>query len=153
MLTHDIIQPSSSPWASPIVLVKEKDGSMHFCIDYRKVNAVTRKDAYPLSRVDDALDTLASCKWFTTLDLLSGYWQLEVDATDREKTAFTTSEGLYEFTKMQFGLCNAPATFQRLMDLILAGLQWSNCLVYLDDILIIGKKISRTFRQFTAGIS
>ena len=93
---------------------------------------MTRKDAYPLPRVDDSLDTLASCKWFSTLDLLSGYWQVEVDEKDREKTAFITSEGLFEFTKMSFSLCNAPATFQRLMDLILAGLQWKNCLVYLE---------------------
>ena len=104
--------------------------------DYRKVNAVIRKDAYPLPRVDDALDALASCK---SLDLLSGYWQVEVDPRDREKTAFTTYDGLFEFMKMSFGLCNAPAAFQRLMDLVLAGLQWHNCLVYLDDILIIGK--------------
>ena len=143
MLNNNIIQPSSSPWASPVVLVRNKDGSLRFCIDYRKVNAVTRKDAYPLPRVDDILDTLSSCKWFTTLDLLSGYWQVEVDPNDREKTAFTTYDGLFEFLKMPFGLCNAPATFQRLMDLVLAGLQWSNCLVYLDDVLIIG----RTFRE------
>ena len=93
--------------------------------------------------MDDALDALASCKWFTTLDLLSGYWQVEVDPRDREKTAFTTYDGLFEFMKMPFGLCNAPATFQRLMDLVLAGLQWNNCLVYLDDILITGK----TFKE------
>ena len=139
MLDSNIITPSSSPWASPVVFVRKKDSSLRFCVHYHKVNVITRKDAYPLPRVDDILDTLACCKWFTTLDLLSGYWQVEVDVKDREKTAFTTPDGLFEFTRMPFGLCNAPATFQRLMDLVLAGLQWNNCLVYLSDILIIGK--------------
>ena len=133
-----MIRPSSSPWASPIVLVKKKDGSTRFCVDYRKVNKVTRKDAYPLPRVDDTLDTLAGAKWFSTLDLISGYWQVEMHPDDREKTAFCTLEGLFEFNVMPFGLCNGPATFQRLMDMILAGLQWSRCLVYLDDIIIFG---------------
>ena len=134
-----VIQPSKSPWASPIVLVQKKDGSWQFCIDYHKVNAVTRKDAYPLRRIDDTLDTMAGSRWFTTLDLLSGYWQVEVDEQDRAKTAFCTSEGLFEFRVMPFGLCNAPATFQCLMNLTLAGLQFSNCLVYIDDVIVLGR--------------
>ena len=85
-------------------------------MDYRKVNNVTRKDAYPLPRIDTTLDTLAGSQWFSTLDLVSGYWQVEVDETDRHKTAFFTTEGLFQFKVMPFGLCNAPATFQRLMD-------------------------------------
>ena len=139
MLGRNVIQPSNSPWASPVVLVPKKDGSLRFCVDYRRVNAVTRKDAYPLPRVDDTLDTLSGSKWFSTLDLLSGYWQVEVDPEDREKTAFCTHEGLFEFRVMPFGLCNAPATFQRLMDAVLAGLQWSSCLVYIDNLVIPGK--------------
>ena len=139
MLHRNIIQRSASPWASPIVLVKKKDGSFRFCVDYRKVNNVTKKDAYPLPHVNDTLDTLAGSEWFTTLDLLCGYWQVQMEESDREKTAFITQEGLFEFQVMPFGLSNAPATFQRLMDLILAGLQWSHCLVYLDDVIILGK--------------
>ena len=115
MQEKDIITPSKSPWASPIVLVPKKDGSVRFCFDYRKVNELTHKDAYPIPRVDDTLDTLAGSKCFSTLDLKSGYWQVEVDREHREKTAFCTHEGLFQFNVMLFGLCNALATFQRLM--------------------------------------
>lgn len=143
MLQRDLIQPSNSSWASPIVLVKKKDGSFRFCVDYRKLNSVTMKDAYPLPRVDDTLDMLSGCKWFSTLDLTSGYWQVEVAPQDRHKTAFSTPKGLFNFKVMPFGLCNAPATFQRLMNTVLAGLQWECCLVYLDDIIVVG----RTFEE------
>ena len=115
------------------------DGTSHFCVDYRKVNSVRRKDAYPLSRVDDLFDTPAGSRLFSTLDLISGYWQVEVHPGDKEKTTFCTSEGLYEFNVMPFGLCNGLATFQRLMNLLLAGVQWSSCLVYLDDLIVLGK--------------
>ena len=130
MLSRDIIQPSTSPWVSPIVLVKKKDGTTRFCIDYKKLNSVTCRDAYPLPRIDDR---------GSILDLLSGYWQVEVAEGDREKAAFKTHEGLFEFKVLPFGLCNAPATFQRLMDLILAGVQWSRCLFYLDNVIVIGR--------------
>ena len=143
MLKRDVVEPSTSPWSSPIVLVTKKDGSIRFCVDFRRLNEITRKDAYPLPRVDDTLDTLAGSRWFSTLDLLSGYWQVEMDKGDREKTAFITQEGLYQFKVMPFGLTNAPATFQRLMDAVLAGLQWKSCLVYLDDVIIVG----RTFEE------
>ena len=114
----------------PIVLVKKKDGTSHFCIGYQQINSVTRKDAYPLPRVDDILETLTGSQLFSTLDLTSGYWQVVIKPKDREKTAFVTSEGLY----LLFGLRNGPATFQRLMSILLAGIQWQDCLVYLDDV-------------------
>ena len=148
MLDKEVIEPSTSAWASSIVLVQKKDGSTRFCVDYRKVNDVTQKDAYPLPRIDATLDTLHGSQWFTTLDLMSGYWQVEVEEKDRQKTAFCTTEGLFQFKVMPFGLCNAPATFQRLMDLMLAGLQWSECLVYLDDIVVLG----RTFDEHLCNI-
>ena len=139
MLEKDSIQTSNSPWASLIVLVQKKNGTLRFCVDYRRFNAITRKYAYPLPRVDNTLDTLAESQWFTTLDLISGYWQVEVHPSDHEKTAFCTPEGLFEFKVMPCGLCNAPATFQRLMNSVLAGLPWNTCLVYLDDIIVLGK--------------
>ncbi|KAL5475730.1 hypothetical protein EMCRGX_G025580 [Ephydatia muelleri] len=145
MLHKDIIQPSQSPWASPIVLARKKDGSVRFCADYRKVNEVTRKDAYPLPQINDTLETLSDSKIFSTLDLASGYWQVVLTENDRQKTAFCTTEGLYEFKVMPFGLCNAPATFQRLMDI---GLQWTSCLVYLDDIIVLG----RTFTEHLSNL-
>ena len=132
MLQRKVIEPSNNPWSSPVVLVRKKDGSAHFCVNYRKVNNLTRKDAYPLPRIDDT--TL-----FSTLDLLSGYWQVEVAEGDKEKTAFATRDGLFHFNVLPFGLCNGPATFQRLMDTVLAGLHWSTCLVYLDDVIVLGK--------------
>ena len=137
MLKKQVISPSKSPWASPIVLVRKKDGTTRFCVDYRKVNHITRKDAYTIPRVDDTLDTLSGSAWFTTLDLKSGYWHVEVAGGHRERTAFCTQEGLFEFNVMPFGLCNAPATFQRLMNSVLAGLQWTTCLVYIDYIIVV----------------
>ncbi|GFY26821.1 retrovirus-related Pol polyprotein from transposon 297 [Trichonephila clavipes] len=148
MQENDIIEPSSSPWASPIVLVRKKDGSTRYCVDYRKLNDVTKKDSYPLPRIDDILDTLSGHKWFSTLDLKSGYWQVEIHPEDREKTAFTSGQGLWQFKVMPFGLCNAPATFERLMETVLKGLTFEACLIYLDDVIIGG----RTFEEHLQNI-
>lgn len=139
MLEQGVIKPSNSPWASPVVLVAKKDGSSRFCVDYRRLNSVTKMDTFPLPRIDDSLDLLANTAYFTTLDLASGYWQVEMDTESREKTAFCSHSGSYEFNVMPFGLCNAPATFQRLMEAVLVGLAREKCIVYLDDILVMGK--------------
>ena len=136
MVQKGIVQPSTSAWASPIVLVPKRDNSLRFCVDYRKVNAVTKRDVYPPPRIDDILDTLGKARYFTTLDLASGFWQIEMDPSTREKSAFATHCGLHEFIRMPFGMCNAPATFQRLMQVVLAGIEWKYCFVYLDDILV-----------------
>ena len=136
MREQGIVKPSTSPWSSPVVLVPKKDGTTRFCIDYRRLNSITKKDVYPLPRIDDILDTLGGCKYFSTLDLSSGYWHIEMDRESSEKTAFSTHCGLFEFTRMPFGLCNGPATFQRLMEIVLAGLEWKCCVVYVDDILV-----------------
>ena len=138
-----IVRPSVSPWASPVILVPKKDGTTRFYVDYRRLNAVTKKDVYPLPRIEDILDTIGRARYFTTLDLSAGYWQIQLDQNATEKTAFTTHCGLFEFTRMPFGLCNAPSTFQRLMQTVLAGLEWKSCFVYIDDILVC----SRTFEE------
>ena len=131
-----VIRPSTSPWASPVVLVRKRDGTVRWCVDFRQVNDVTVKEVYPLPRIDVCLDSLAEAKVFSTLDLQSGYWQLAVDEVDRAKTAFITRYGLYEYNRMPFGLANAVSTFQRCMELVLRGLQWEILLIYLDDVII-----------------
>jgi hypothetical protein len=121
---------------------------MRFCVDYRKLNDVTIKDSYPLPLADSCFDALSGSQWFSTLDLSSGYWQVAMAPEDREKTAFATgSGGLYQFTVMSFGLANAPATFERLMERVLAGLPWEVCLAYLDDIIIHAKSFEEELRR------
>ena len=142
MLKKGIIEPCDGPWSSPIVLVTKECGDTRFCVDFREVNNVTKKDAYPLPRIEDNLDALHGSKWFSTLDLLSGFWQVEVEPQDRDKTAFTVGgAGLFRFVTMPFGLCNAPATFQRLMEKILLGLQWTIAVLYIDDIIVFSATI------------
>ncbi|XP_076032979.1 uncharacterized protein LOC143020443 [Oratosquilla oratoria] len=129
-----IVEPSSSPWASPVVLVPKPDGSMRLCIDYRKLNAVTEPDSYPLPRIDDVIDEVGRAQWVTKLDLLQGYSQVRLSERSRAISAFITPEGLYLFTVLPFGLRNAPATFQRLMNIVTAGLVGVHC--HLDDLVV-----------------
>ena len=147
-----IVRKSTSPWAFPIVVVRKKDGTARICVDYRRLNDVTKKDAHPLPRIDDIFDALRGAKYFSTLDLASGYHQVSVEPEDQEKTGFVTPWGHYEYTVMPFGLCNAPATFQRLMALIFSGLIGIDCLIYLDDIIIFGPTfevhINKTGKSF-----
>ena len=143
MADADVIEPSNSPWSSPIVLVVKPDGSIRFCIDYRKINDVTKKDAYPLPRINDTLDLLHGSSYYSTIDLASGFWQVGLDMNAREKSAFCVPNGLYQFKRMPYGLCNAPATFQRLMEQVLAGLNWEICLLYIDDIIVFSSDFSQ----------
>ena len=140
MLTGGQIEPSDSPWAFPVVLVTKKDGLTRFCVDYRRLNSLTVKDAYPLPRIDDSLRLLGNQQWFSTMDLASGYWQVAMSPETKRKAAFVTNEGLFQFRVMPFGLCNAPATFERLMDHVLCGMRWSRCLVYLA-VISFGKSV------------
>jgi len=148
MKLQEVIEESQSPWVSPVVLVKKKDGSLRFCVDYRKLNAVTVKDSYPLPRIGDILDQLSGNSWFSTLDLKSGYWHVKVNSEDKEKTAFSIGNGLWQFRVMPFGLCNAPATFERLMEKVLRDILSKICLVYLDDVIVF----SKTFKEMMANL-
>ena len=147
-LSRGVMEESSSPWASPPVVVAKKDGTSRFCIDFRKLNSVTKIDRYPLPKFDDCIDSLHGSRFFCSLDLQSGYWQVPLKTSrDREKTAFLTKQGLFQFTVLPFGLCNAPATFERLMENVLRHLQWEKCLLYLDDILIYGRTFDETLHN------
>ncbi len=151
MIEADAIRPSQSPYASNVVLVRKKDGSLRFCIDFRKLNAKTVKDAYMLPRLDDTIDRLIGSRYFSKLDLRSGYWQVEVKEEDRPKTAFVVGNlGFYECNRMAFGLTNAPATFQRLMERTMGELNLCECLIFLDDIPIYSQTFDEHVRRLEA---
>ena len=139
MLHTGVIEPSASSWASPVCMVKKKDGTFRFCVDYRRVNAVSKRDAFPIPDVQDALDSLRGARWFATIDLLSGYWQLGMTERAKERSAFCTRRGLFHFTRMPFGLAGAPSSFCRLMSGVLHDLLWQVCICYLDDIIIYAR--------------
>ena len=139
---HGIIRESSSPWSSPIVVCQKKSGDIRLCVDYRRLNSVTKRPIYPIPDSQQLFDSLAGAKYFSALDLSSGYYNLEINENDKQKTAFGTRRGQYEFNRLPFGLCGAPATFQRLMHLILREENFEKCVIYLDDILIYGRTIN-----------
>jgi len=140
MLRNNIIEPSTSPWSSPVVIVRKKDGRPRFCIDFRKVNEVTEPDAYPLPQIHATLDKLRGAKYLTTLDLQQGYWQVPLAPESRAVTAFTVpGRGLMQFKVMPFGLHSAPATFQRLLDTILGPELEPHVFIYLDDVIIVSE--------------
>ena len=151
MQRDGVIEPSQSPWASPVVLVRKKDSSHRFCVDYRGLNAVTTADSFPLPRIDDLLDQLGNSQYFSTIDLASGFWQIRMHPSSQEKTAFVVPQGLYEFRVMPFGLTNAPGVFQRLMQRVLADLNPPDgpefVSVYLDDILVFSRSLEEHLRR------
>ena len=154
-LKAGVIEPSCSEWASLSVLVRKRDGSVRCCIDLCKLNDITVKYCCPLSLLQDCIDALEGCTYFTTLDMASGYYQLEVAEEDRDKTAFVTKYGLFSFRRMPFGLCNDPATFSRSIFLVLRGLSWKSVMAFLDVVVVLGRdfdshKVNRSdvLRQF-----
>lgn len=143
MMKAGIVEHSKSPWGSPALLVEKADGSFRFVVDYRKLNSVTRVDPYPLPNIQETLSQLGSARYFSVVDMASGFWQIEMDPTDKEKTAFNTTNGHYQWTRMPMGLVNSPAVWQRTADVVLEGLVGQVCHVYMDDIVIY----SETFDQ------
>ena len=140
MLDAGVIWPSNSPWCNAVVLVRKKDGSLHFCIDFRRLNSLTVKDSYPLPCICETLESLAGTAHYTTIDMNSGFWQVPMDEESKQYMAFTLgSMGLYECESMPFGLCNTPPTFQRLMLNCLGELNLTYCLIYLDDVIIFSR--------------
>ena len=134
LLANGLARPSSSPWSSPCLLQAKSDGSPRFCTDYRKVNAVTVQDSYPLPRMEDCVDNVGSAAFVTKLDLLKGYWQVPLTRRASDISAFVTPDHFMQYEVMAFGMCNAPATFQRLVNIVLAGVP--NCNAYLDDVIV-----------------
>ena len=147
LLHQNLISHSVSPWSAPVVMATKHDGSPRLCIDYRKINSMTVKDSFPLPCVQQAVNSFHGAQYFCSLDLCSGFYQIAMDEKSRQKTAFATQSGLYEFNVLPFGLTNAPATFVRLMEAVLRGLNWKRCLVYIDDILIFGKTFHETLHN------
>ncbi|CAF1349706.1 unnamed protein product [Adineta steineri] len=147
LLKNDLIEHSTSPWSSPVVLVKKKDGTTRFCVDYRRLNQITTKDAFPLPRIDDIYDQLTKTKYFTKLDFKAGYFQVPLDEADRPKTAFSTRDGHYQFKVLPQGLTNGPPTFQRIVNQILGPNRWKHMLAYIDDIIVYSRNFNEHLKH------
>ena len=151
MLKNDLIEPVNNDWSSPIVVVKKSDDNIRLCIDYRKVNKITKSDTYPIPRIDDCIDRIGNAKYVSKYDLLKGYWQVPMTERAKEISTFVTPDGLYACKVMPFGCKNAPATFQRLMNIITNDLE--GCVVYIDDVVIYSntwdEHVGRTYAGFT----
>ena len=151
MLDGGAVRPSKSPWCNAIVLVRKKDGTLRFCIDFRKLNARTKKDSFPLPRMQETMEYMVGARFFSSMDLKSGFWQVRMSEKSRQYTAFTVgSLGMYEFLRMRYGLCNAPAMFQRLMQNCLGELNLTHALVYRDDVIVYSKMEEDHLRRLQA---
>ena len=141
MLKNDVIEESTSPYQSPVVMVKKSNGQYRFAVDYRKLNSITELVSFPIPKLDEVFDTVADSKSkiFSVLDLASGFWQVPLDEETKHKTAFITHQGLYQFKRLPFGLTNAPTSYQMLMTKVLQELNWKIALIYIDDILVFSK--------------
>ena len=155
MLKNDIIRPSCSPWNVPILLVKKKGDSTRFVCDFRGLNAITKKDTYPLPYISDVLDKMKGAKYWSKLDAASAYWSMPLEKGDKVKTAFAVGNGKYEFNVTPYGLCNAGPSYQRMMDMCLSGLPHSRILAYMDDVIIFTnsfpghlKALTEVFERF-----
>jgi len=147
MLQAGVLEPSASPWSSSVVSAKKSDGSLRLCVDYGRLNDLTYKDSFPIPRIDTCLDALGDSVYFSTMDLQSGFWQVATDPRDADKTAYVTRNGQFRFKVLSFGLANSPSIFQRLMTMVLAGLNRDICLVYTDDIIVMGRSIAQHVRN------
>ena len=151
MLDGGAIRPLKSPWCNAIVLVRKKDGTLQFCIDFQRLNARTKKDSFPLPRMQETMESMVGTRFFSSMDLKSGFWQVRMSEKSRQYTAFTVgSLGVYEFLRMPYGLCNAPTTFQRLMQNCLGELNLTYALVYLDDVIVYSNMEEDHLRRLQA---
>ncbi len=151
LIDEDLIEPSLAPFCAPIVWVRKPSGKLHATNEYRWLNKATISDTYPLPRIDDSLDWLSNCKWFSSMDLASRFLQVPLKKQDHHKSTFGTEPGLFQYKVMPIGLLNSATTFQRLMELVLAGLPLKSYLLHFDDILIVAPSVELQFERLAAG--